>query len=45
MEQEYLIDTKIAATAIVYNLVLLTNNVNDFLNIPGLDVVKPIDLD
>jgi predicted nucleic acid-binding protein len=35
-------DAIIAATALVYNLTLITHNVKDFENIQGLTVVKPI---
>jgi len=34
-------DAVIAATAIVNNSVLLTNNVKDFANIKGLKVINP----
>lgn len=34
-------DAIIAATALVHNLVLVTRNVEDFLNIPGLQVIDP----
>lgn len=34
-------DAIIAATAIMHNLVLLTDNEIDFLNIPQLEVINP----
>lgn len=34
-------DAIIAATAINFNLTLLTRNVSDFRNINGLDVINP----
>jgi predicted nucleic acid-binding protein len=34
-------DAIIAATALVYDLTLVTRNVDDFKNIPGLDVWNP----
>lgn len=34
-------DAIIAATAIVYNLVLITRNISDFKNIQGLKVINP----
>ena len=34
-------DAIIAATALVYDLTLITRNVNDFKNIDGLNVVNP----
>jgi hypothetical protein len=37
-------DAIIAATAIVYNYTLLTNNANDFSNIPGLKMINPMKL-
>jgi len=37
-------DALIAATAIVYNLILLTRNVNDFKNIDKLSIVNPHEL-
>ena len=37
-------DAIIAATALVYNLALVTRNTNDFKNIQGLDVVDPYSL-
>lgn len=37
-------DAIIAATALVYELVLITRNVNDFKNIPGLQVVNSWEL-
>ena len=36
-------DAIIAATAIVYNLTLLTSD-SDFKNIPGLKIINPLDL-
>lgn len=36
-------DLIIAGTAIANNLVLLTNNVKDFKNIPGLEIENPWD--
>ena len=37
-------DAIIAATALTYNLTLLTRNTNDFKNIEGLEVVNPWDM-
>ena len=37
-------DAIIAATAIAYNYTLLTNNANDFSNIPGLKMMNPMEL-
>ena len=37
-------DAIIAATALVYNLALITRNTNDFKNIDGLVTVNPHDL-
>ena len=34
-------DAIVAATALVYNLTLVTRNINDFKNIPGLDLLNP----
>jgi len=34
-------DAIIAATAIVYDLILVTRNISDFKNIDGLHVVDP----
>ncbi len=34
-------DAIIGATAIVHELVLITNNTNDFTNIKGLKVIDP----
>jgi len=34
-------DAIIAATAIAYNLTLLTRNVSDFANLPGLSIINP----
>jgi predicted nucleic acid-binding protein len=34
-------DAIIAATALVYNLTLITRNVNDFRNIPNLSLINP----
>ena len=36
-------DAVIAATALVYNLTLLTRNVSDFRNIQNLNVINPHD--
>ena len=36
-------DAIIAATALYYNLTLLTRNVNDFKDIQGLDYMNPFD--
>lgn len=36
-------DAIIAATALVYNLTLVTRNINDFKNIPDLDLLNPWD--
>ena len=36
-----LADAIIAATAIIYELTLITNNTRDFLNIAGLHIVDP----
>lgn len=36
-------DAIIAATAIVYNLTLITRNVNDFKNIDGIKLINPFD--
>lgn len=37
-------DAIIAATAIVHNLKLLTDNTNDFTKVPGLKVISPKNL-
>ncbi len=37
-------DAIIAATALVYNLTLLTNNIADFKNIANLQIVNPNDM-
>ena len=37
-------DAIIAATAIVYGLVLLTHNVRDFSQIEGLQIIDPLDV-
>jgi predicted nucleic acid-binding protein len=37
-------DAIIAATAIVYDLVLITRNTKDFSNIDGLKVIDPFSL-
>lgn len=37
-------DAIIAATALVYDLVLITRNTGDFKNIEGLEVVNPFEL-
>ncbi len=34
-------DTIIAATALVHNLTILTNNTKDFMNIKGLKIIDP----
>lgn len=34
-------DAIIAATAVVHQLILVTNNVRDFINIKGLKIVDP----
>ena len=34
-------DAIVAATALYYNLTLITRNANDFKNVPGLTVVNP----
>jgi len=34
-------DALIAATALVYDLVLITRNTSDFENIPGLKIINP----
>lgn len=36
-------DAIIAATALVYNLILVSRNINDFKKIDGLQVVNPFD--
>ena len=36
-------DAIIAATALVYNLILITRNISDFKNINGLELVNPWD--
>ncbi len=38
-------DAIIAATAIIYDLTLLTRNIEDFKNIPGLKVINPWEID
>lgn len=38
------IDGLIAASALVYNLKLVTRNVKDFENVPGLELINPWDL-
>ncbi|MCE3232514.1 MAG: VapC toxin family domain ribonuclease [Rickettsiaceae bacterium] len=38
------IDGLIAATSIVHNLTLVTRNENDFVNIPGLEILNPWEL-
>ena len=35
-------DAIIAATALVYNLILVTHNVDDFKNIQGLTILNPL---
>ncbi len=37
-------DAIVAATALVYSLTLVTRNVADFKNIPGLDLLNPWDI-
>jgi predicted nucleic acid-binding protein len=37
-------DAIIAATALVYNFVLITRNISDFKNIPNLHLINPYDL-
>lgn len=37
-------DSVIAATALQYNFVLVTNNIKDFKGIEGIEVVNPHDL-
>jgi toxin FitB len=37
-------DAIIAATALVYNLTLITRNTSDFKNIAGIKVVNPFDM-
>jgi len=37
-------DAIIAATALAYDLVLVTRNTDDFKNIDGLEVINPFDL-
>jgi len=37
-------DAIIAATALTRNYILLTNDINDFKNIPGLNIINPWDL-
>ncbi|MFI5140675.1 MAG: type II toxin-antitoxin system VapC family toxin [Sphingobacteriales bacterium] len=37
-------DAIIAATALVYNLILITRNISDFKNINGLELVNPWDI-
>ena len=37
-------DAIIAATALIYNLTLITRNTKDFKNIEGLEVINPYDL-
>ena len=37
-------DAIVAATALTKNKTLVTRNVNDFKNIPGLDLINPWDL-
>lgn len=34
-------DAIVAATALVYNLTLVTRNIDDFKNIPGLNLLNP----
>lgn len=35
------IDSLIAATALTHNLKLVTRNIKDFINIPGLETINP----
>lgn len=37
-------DAIIAATALVYNLTLITHNIPDFKNIEGLQLIDPLDI-
>jgi predicted nucleic acid-binding protein len=37
-------DAIIAATALVYDLTLITRNTSDFKNMEGLKVINPFDL-
>lgn len=37
-------DAIIAATALVYDYILVTRNISDFKNIPGLDLLNPWDI-
>ncbi len=37
-------DAIIAATALVYNLTLVTHNISDFRNILGISLVNPYDI-
>jgi predicted nucleic acid-binding protein len=37
-------DAIIAATALVYNLILITRNISDFKNISGLELLNPWDI-
>lgn len=37
-------DAIIAATALTYGLTLITRNISDFKNIPGLSVINPYSL-
>ncbi len=44
IERMRLGDALIAATAIVNGLTLLTHNVRDFMNVPGLIVIGPLEM-
>ena len=37
-------DAIIAATALVYNMVLVTRNTSDFVKVPGLTIINPFEL-
>lgn len=37
-------DAIIAATALVYDLTLITHNISDFTNIEGLSLIDPLDI-
>lgn len=41
MRSRGIIDTLIAGTALAYGMSLVTRNVNDFSDIPGLTVINP----
>jgi predicted nucleic acid-binding protein len=38
-----IVDGLLAATALVHNLKLVTRNIKDFANIPGLELINPWD--